>query len=254
MPEEDLSFDWLVFGSQKNPAPIDDLDRQIRRASFFSQASLERHGRETRKIEAYVAAMLDLLFEHGVLKPEELGDKVRAKQAEEAEQAAAERAKNDSMKDWPSIVIREDKPDAPEAPEEPVDCDARMHICHAVCCQLRFPLSSDEIEKGKVKWDLGHPYVIRHSEEGFCVHNDRASGRCGVYDDRPRVCSRYTCRNDDRIWKDFDNMILNDEFLQERLRGDVFVFDAGNSMPDVPVAFIEKPGKVGSVAAMAGDQ
>ena len=254
MPEEDLTFDWLVFGSDKNPRPVDDLDRQMRRASFLSQASLEHHGRETRKIEAYVAAMLELLFEQGVLKSEEVGDKVRARQAEEAEQAAAARGASDSMTDWPSIVIREDKTGAPEAPEEPVDCDARMHICHAVCCQLRFPLSSDEIEKGKVKWDLGHPYVIRHSEEGFCVHNDRATGRCGVYDDRPRVCSRYSCRNDIRIWKDFDNMILNEDFLHERLQGDQFVFDAGNSMPGVPVAFIEKPDKVGPVVATADDR
>lgn len=240
MPEEDLTFDWLVFGADKNPKPLEDLDRQLRRNSFFTQASFERHGRETRKVEAYVAGLLDVLFEKGLVDPAELGEKVKAKQAEEAEKASGDKTEApEKMRDWPSIIIREDKSDLP--PVEPVNCAERMHVCHAVCCQLRFPLSSDEIEAGKVKWDLGHPYVIRHSEEGFCVHNDRGTGHCNVYEDRPQVCQRYSCRNDDRIWKDFDNMVLNEEFLRERLRGDVFVFDPGHAMPDVPVAFIEKP-------------
>ncbi len=237
------TFDWLQFSERRNVDPVDDLDRQMRRDSFFTQATLEEHGRERRKIEAYVAALLDLLFERGVIAPEELGAQVRAKQAQQVEEAAAERAQSPGMTQWPAVVIREDNDGAPDTPDAPVDCAARLPICGAVCCQLRFPLSSDEIELGRVKWDLGHPYVIRHTDEGFCSHNDRSNGHCGVYDDRPRVCKRYSCADDARIWSDFDNMVLNEEFLRERLAGDDFVFQPGGAeMAATPVALIEKPG------------
>jgi Fe-S-cluster containining protein len=93
-----------------------------------------------------------------------------------------------------------------------------MHICQAACCSLPFPLSADEVEAGDVKWDLGHPYVIRHTEEGYCVHNDRSTGGCDVYDKRPGVCRGYSCAEDDRIWLDFDNMVLNEEYLRSRRR------------------------------------
>ena len=33
----------------------------------------------------------------------------------------------------------------------------------------------------------------------------------------PPVCRRYTCRNDGRIWKDFDRMELNGEWISENL-------------------------------------
>jgi Fe-S-cluster containining protein len=93
-------------------------------------------------------------------------------------------------------------------------------VCKAVCCTLPFPLSADEVEAGDVRWDLGHPYVIRHSAEGYCVHNDRATGGCGVYGKRPGVCRGYSCADDTRIWADFDNMVLNEEFLSSRKRHD----------------------------------
>jgi hypothetical protein len=42
-----------------------------------------------------------------------------------------------------------------------VNCEERLHICKAACCQLDFALSVEEVESGKVKWDLGRPYFIR---------------------------------------------------------------------------------------------
>ena len=92
-----------------------------------------------------------------------------------------------------------------------------MHICRAVCCKLKFPLSCDEVDSGKVKWDVGHPYVIRHESTGYCTHNDTATGGCRVYEDRPAVCRRYSCAHDTRIWSDFEGMVLNQEWIDGHL-------------------------------------
>ena len=39
--------------------------------------------------------------------------------------------------------------------------------------------------------------------------------------DRPSVCRSYTCADDDRIWKDFDAMELNHEFIDAKLSGEI---------------------------------
>ena len=80
-----------------------------------------------------------------------------------------------AMVKWPAIAIREDPVEPPE--DEAVDCDARMSTCHAVCCKLKFALSTEEVEQRIVKWDIGHPYIIRQNSNGYCCHNDAETGR-----------------------------------------------------------------------------
>jgi hypothetical protein len=95
----------------------------------------------------------------------------------------------------------------------PVDCGARMSICQAVCCKLDFALTREEVLAGQVQWDLGRPFFVGRDTNSYCVHNDRRTGGCGVYADRPAICRRWSCANDPRIWKDFDGMELNAEWL-----------------------------------------
>ena len=112
-----------------------------------------------------------------------------------------------------------------------------MHVCKAVCCKLKFALTSDEIEVGLVKWDIGHPYIIRQSSTGYCCHNDPETRGCGIYDDRPSLCRRFSCKGDDRIWTDFDNMIINQEWIDQHVgRSDaILLVDASPpDHPDVP--------------------
>ena len=65
----------------------------------------------------------------------------------------------------------------------------------------------------------GLEYVdfIRHEVDGYCTHHHRAGGGCGIYANRPGVCRRYSCANDSRIWKDFDQMELNTEWIAANL-------------------------------------
>ena len=42
-----------------------------------------------------------------------------------------------------------------------------MHVCQAVCCKLKFPLSAAEADAGRLKWDLRHQYVTRHAAPDY---------------------------------------------------------------------------------------
>lgn len=110
------------------------------------------------------------------------------------------------------LVLRLDD-GAARRPTVPVDCDARMQICQAVCCKLDFALTREEVLAGQVRWDLARPFFVGRATSGYCVHNDRRTGGCTVYADRPSICRRWSCANDARIWKDFDHLELNVEWL-----------------------------------------
>jgi len=87
-------------------------------------------------------------------------------------------------------------------------CAELIAICEARCCQLSFPLSTADLDEGVIRWDYGQPYLIRQrASDAYCVHNDPASHGCTVHEHRPRVCRRYDCRHDPRIWIDFEQRI-----------------------------------------------
>ena len=90
-----------------------------------------------------------------------------------------------------------------------IDCENRVHLCKAACCRLPFALSKQDIREGVVRWDLGEPYLIDQGEDGYCTHLDRGTCGCTIYKNRPVPCRGFDCRNDKRIWLDFENKIPN---------------------------------------------
>ncbi len=227
-------------------AQLSELDRQLQRGSLFTQATMQRGFERIGNAEGLIAVLMRTLIEKGVVSADELGVTIEGDDAPQMDPSpmapdegllelfggdegaslaqamdleAAEGASSPSQITWPSIAIRVDPEDGPPEPTRIVDCDARMHVCHAVCCRLKFPLNTQEIDSGHVKWDIGHPYIIRQESDGRCTHNDAATGHCGVYEHRPLICRRYSCVNDPRVWKDFDNMVLNQEWIDEHLGG-----------------------------------
>jgi Fe-S-cluster containining protein len=119
-----------------------------------------------------------------------------------------------------AVILRDDSAEQAAKPEQFVDCAARMPVCQAVCCKLSVQLSAGEVEAGNVRWDLGKPYLLRREADGRCTHQDRGTGFCGVYADRPKPCRQYSCANDRRIWRDFEGMVLNKEWLDAHLGPD----------------------------------
>jgi Fe-S-cluster containining protein len=92
-----------------------------------------------------------------------------------------------------------------------IDCASRVHICKAKCCTFNFYLTDQDLDEGIVKWDYGRPYWIRKRGDGYCVHCEPGTWRCRIHSYRPYVCRAYDCRNDERIWLDFERMIPNPE-------------------------------------------
>lgn len=86
-----------------------------------------------------------------------------------------------------------------------IDCASRLHLCRARCCSLPFPLSVQDLDERVVRWDYGRPYRIARGQDGRCVHNE--GGACSVYARRPASCRAYDCRNDRRVWIDFERGI-----------------------------------------------
>ncbi len=87
-------------------------------------------------------------------------------------------------------------------------CEELIPLCQARCCTLTFSLSTADLDEGVVRWDYGQPYLIRQrASDGYCVHCDPDSRSCTVHAQRPRVCRSYDCRDDVRIWIDYDKRI-----------------------------------------------
>lgn len=187
---------------------VEELHRQVERASLFTHTALGESFSRMSEGQAFLYGLADVLLAKGYVTEHDLMaavDNVRAELTQRGELSG------------PGVMVRIDTEDASDQQVVEVDCGARMHICKAVCCRLDFALTVSEVESGKVKWDLGRPYFIRHSANGCCVHNDLQGGGCSVYSDRPGVCRRYSCAKDSRIWKNFEQMELNTEWIEQHL-------------------------------------
>lgn len=188
------------------PSLLVQLERQVERGSFFTHSALGQQALRVNEVESFTYGLIDALLAKGVISTEEVNasvENVREEMLGKGEIANA------------GVALRVDSAEDAVRPPVKVDCEARWHVCHGVCCKLDFALTQDEVEGGKVKWDLGRPYFIRHEADGLCTHSERGTGKCGVYKDRPAICRNYSCANDTRIWKDFEKMELNDEWLSE---------------------------------------
>jgi hypothetical protein len=190
-----------------DPESLEDLERQVVRGGLFTHTVLSELAGRLGEAEDFLYGLIDVLVEGKVVDGERLvAAAAAARPSENADEAAAP---------TPQIMMRVDPAEPPATAL--VDCATRFPVCRAVCCQLGFALSAPEIEAGIVRWDLGRPYEIRHDQTGRCVHNDATTGACRVYDDRPRPCRAYSCANDERIWTDFDGMILNEAWIAEHV-------------------------------------
>jgi Fe-S-cluster containining protein len=188
------------------PDKLGDLERQMERGNLFAHTMFTKQAARTNQSEALLNGLADLLVRRELITAEDLVEAVN-RTGEELERAGR-RAKLE-------VALREDPVDEP--PVEHVDCETRIPYCKAVCCRMRWPLTIEEVEHGPVRWDLGRPYFNRHDTEGYCEQIDHETYGCGVYEQRPFPCRRYSCKGDDRIWKDFDAMVINQEWIDENM-------------------------------------
>jgi Fe-S-cluster containining protein len=184
------------------------LERQIERGSLFTHTIVSQNADRTHQVESVLYGLVDVLIQKGVVTQEEVlqsSAKVRQEMEEKGQTIG------------PGIALRIEGEGNKKDAFVPVNCSERLHICKAVCCRLHFALSAEEVESGKIKWDLGAPYYIRQESTGHCHHLDPNGKGCSIYADCPGVCRKYSCAQDERIWKDFANMVFNQEWVDEHL-------------------------------------
>jgi hypothetical protein len=169
----------------------DDVDAGVARALRELDQTQRRGDEELARLRAQLAALVDLLVARGAL-PEE-------QRREVVPDAGSQARRSVRLKPYVDKYTMDIG--------EQVDCGARVHLCKGRCCGLTIELTAQDVEEGKVRWDLHEPYVLRKDADGRCSHQDRATGGCTVYEHRPATCRTYSCRHDRRIWLDFDGFI-----------------------------------------------
>ena len=170
------------------------LENQLIRSALHTHTQLSHQSDKINDLEAFIQSVANILYEKGILSAETLQSHF---------QHYKEKAMDENDVLTAGVQLRVDSEERFQKAD--INCSERIHICKGVCCSLRFPLSKNEVESGHVKWDLGNPYFILQSQ-GCCTHQNHENGGCTVYENRPSICSWYTCKEDTRIWKDFDKI------------------------------------------------
>ena len=200
----------VAWPSREMPGPrtlsLETVERQAAEAAMHGHTVDSQLAERLHVLESMFYGLVDLLVHKREIAESELA--TAAHQVSEIIEGRGERVHG-------GVALRVEADN--DQSFSPVNCAERMAVCKAVCCRLSFPLDVEEVQSGELKWELGRPYFIRHNSEGACVHQDASTGACGVYDRRPSVCKRYSCETDTRIWKDFSNMVLNQEWIDENL-------------------------------------
>ena len=87
---------------------------------------------------------------------------------------------------------------------EPIDCESRLALCQARCCSFGVVLSRQDVEEGELDWEIDHPYRLRRDSDGYCTNLGREDASCRRYEHRPATCRSYSCKEDRRVWLDFE--------------------------------------------------
>jgi hypothetical protein len=182
-------------------AQTNNLRKEVSDGLFYTHVRLSQGTNKTLEASSFLYALIELLGEKGLISIEEL---------DERKKKVGERLSAQLKEKGLGVMLQEGEEDKYTfAGEAKVDCENRLHLCHATCCRLRFALSQQDIYEGIVRWNLGQPYMIAHDKDGYCTHIERGTCRCTVRENRPLPCRAYDCRDDKRIWIDFENKIVN---------------------------------------------
>lgn len=186
------------------PSPGEaDPQRQQALGFMLTHSLLSDTNRNLLSASTAAFALADLLIEREIIDEGEFKarrDQVQALLLEQAQQHGLGLFVNEQNQDKYALT------DLPQ-----INCAERLHLCKAACCLLIFPLSRQDVEEGIARWDFGRPYWNLRDRTGYCVHNDPEKHSCHIYNERPAPCRVYDCRQDKRIWLDFDAMTINPE-------------------------------------------
>jgi hypothetical protein len=179
----------------------EELHQELADGLLYTHHRANANTRKTLEVASFAYGLIELLAEKGLITIEELDERKRV-----VAERLAEKFRDEGM----GCIRQEPEQDkyAFEGGVE-IDCESRLPLCGAACCRLQFALSQQDVEEGIVRWDFSRPYMNQRGKDSYCVHLERGSCRCSVYEHRPIPCRGYDCRNDKRIWVDFEQRIVN---------------------------------------------
>jgi Fe-S-cluster containining protein len=169
--------------------------QEVERGLRFAHVMLSVNQEQGNEAVAYVQALADLLVTKGIIQHDELD-------------APLEQARQEvTQVPMPRVRLAEMGDKYVEGDSVEIDCANRIPLCHARCCTFKFFLTKQDLDEGVAKWDYGNPYWIKQAADGYCAHSDPATRGCLIHLKRPHICRKYDCRNDKRVWLDFDKRI-----------------------------------------------
>lgn len=181
----------------------DPLRDEVTGGLLYCHSRLNANTSRLLESASFLYSLVELLAEKGLLEIAELDAR---------KQAAATRLLDRFLDKGMGVAMQEDEQDKYSSTgTAEIDCENRIHLCKAACCRMSFALSQQDVEEDVIKWDLGRPYLIAQDADGYCRHLDRGTCRCTVREHRPLPCRGYDCRNDKRVWVDFEKKVVNPE-------------------------------------------
>jgi len=179
----------------------EDLRQQIADGLHSTHCRANSNTTKTLETASFLYALIELLSESDLISVEALDERKRQ---------VIKRLKRRYEDDRMGVLLQNPQLDKYSFDRTAqIDCENRVHLCKTSCCRLPFALSEQDLEERVVHWNLAIPYMIEQREDGYCVHVDKCTQACSIYEQRPMPCRGYDCRNDKRIWLDFENRIPN---------------------------------------------
>ena len=188
-------------GKTSNPAEPENSQelqkaiQEVERGLQFTHVMMSVNQDQGNEAVAYVQALADVLVEKGILRQEDLEEPLENARKEVAQVL------------MPRVRLADMGDKYAEGQSVEIDCFARLPLCHARCCTFKFFLTKQDLDEGVARWDYGNPYWIKQAKDGYCTHSDPQTRGCTIHGQRPHVCRQYDCRNDQRIWIDFEKRI-----------------------------------------------
>jgi Fe-S-cluster containining protein len=199
---QERSEPQITAGNGEHLELLEELRQEVTRGFLYANTRANHNTGKALQVASFCYALIELLSEKGIITVEEL---------DKRKKAVADRLVKKFKDEGMGAVYQDPECDKYNFDKEvEIDCASRVHLCKAACCRIfGFALSRQDIKEGVVRWDLGHPYMISKDGNGCCTHLDRATYRCTVREHRPIPCRAFDCRNDKRIWLDFENKVIN---------------------------------------------
>jgi Fe-S-cluster containining protein len=202
---DDSSEQKISNTSQPITLHLDKLEEKLAGGLQFTNMLSFMNQENYKNIKTLLYSLVELLVSKGVIHLHEI---------EERKQVLAPSFEKSETTD-PQIYLIDTPDKYSEEGQVEIDCPDRYHLCKAACCKLWFALSVQDLDERVVKWNYSRPYGIAQRADGYCVHLDQANYGCKVYKNRPLICRTYDCRQDKRIWLDFENKIVNPNLNQK---------------------------------------